>query len=204
MSCQKTNQIYEMKKEREIFSGLGQTSITIGNNKDRKGLESNIPDDKRCSVEDGDSLSNHMSSHENGAKAISSGKRNPYIEQSIQGITINLVKGDFKTITSRKKYRGMFHQIHLSQKSAHWLGDVDLKEILNRDNEHESKRRIQSIISVETTKFMFPLKEKQQAAMKTKIIEIGRKNGLNPLGHVEESLDSHVSRLRDLSIVCFY
>lgn len=142
-----TGQEYQMKKERDIFSGLGETSELKVLDNAFKGVD--LRGKEECTPKD-----------ENNAKVT-------------DGIKIIPIKGSLKSIANKKKYNNLFDHVHLSQQSSHQLGEGYLKTVLKNDSEHCSH---QSRASVETPKYLFALKEKIREDMKAKVVDMGRKN----------------------------
>lgn len=181
-----------MRKERDIFSGLGQESNYISN----KDVENHALASHKSSNDDGHPLDSKDDQKEEPQTVVMLKGRNQIIERSIDGISINLLKGDLNSIMSKRKYTDFFHQIHLSHQSAHFLGRGDFKKIFKHI---ESTCKVRPIISAETGKFIFPLQRKDRDVLNSKILEMGTANGLLPVGIDESS--SHVSH--DLNVICF-
>ena len=181
-----------MKKERDIFSGLGETTPK---------------EDGGQVVEDGSELTIEMLDNENVEKQNSDTttsdnamkERHAYIEQSINRINIIPLRGDLKSITNKKKYKNLFHQVHLSQQSAHFLGKSFLREIVRVSDEDATCK---STVSVETGRFIFPLSEEKRNEMNSTIINMGSSNHFTHIGFGEVGSDS-ADRIRDMSSVSF-
>lgn len=211
-----TNQHYEMKKERDIFSGLGQE------------LESSqIPSDESPSrnkestmkIELLDENNEETNIHEESVKEMSNKAattnspvepaannsigRDECIEKSIDGINIILLKGDLKTIASKRKYKNKFHQVHLSQHAAHNLGESYLRDVVETDFEDELRGDgISSTITIETGKFIFPLQKKEHVKLSSKIVEMGETSGFVPIT-ANDNFDDSMNQMENLNILSF-
>ncbi len=182
-----------MKKERDIFSGLGQDSNCMSN-KDEDNHE--LSSHKSSNHDEQHTLDSQDNQGEEHQSVEMLKGRNLIMERSIDGISIILIKGDLNNIMSKRKYTDFFHQIHLSHQSAHFLGSEEFKKIMKHLG---STCKVRPIISAETGKFIFPLQKKDRDVMHSKILEMGTANGLIPVG-IDKN-NSHLSH--DLNMICF-
>jgi len=90
----------------------------------------------------------------------------PNVITSLNGINIIPVLGNLQTL-AKQKYQDRFDYVFLSQHSAHWLGNQEFKAALGD----------QAIIEVETGKFVYQLKEKDQLQLVQKITSIAEESG---------------------------
>ena len=204
-----------MRKERDIFSGLGQELDPSQSPSDK-----NTSRDKESTIEIEllDENCKEMNIHEENDKetineeavakknlieeSIAKNPRDECIKKSIDGINIILLKGDLKTIASKRKYKNKFNQIHLSQHAAHNLGESHLRDLVNDDIGDQLRDDISGIVTVETGKFIFPLQKKEHAKLSAKIIGMGKENGFVPSSRNENSGD-FVNEMDDLSVIGF-
>ena len=136
-----------MEIEHNIFSGLGNME-----NARTAGVDAEVSS-KSCS----------------GKQALQEGpedEMDPNVIASLNGINIIPVLGNLQTL-SKQKYQDRFDYVFLSQHTAHWLGNQEFKAALGD----------QAIIEVETGKFVYQLKEKDQLQLVEKIMSIAEENG---------------------------
>lgn len=189
-----------MKMERDIFSGLGQNNPQI-QEIEIDGFKRSYEDRTDEALDD----NNHPNPIDTPTEELVVGTASEELdeklnclEQSIAEIRIHLIKGDLKTITSKKKFKNFFHQVHFSHQSAHSLEESCLKEIIKNDTKDGSP----SLVTVETGKFIFPLPKQEQNDMNSKIIEMGTSNGLLPL-NFDVSAENLRDKTKDLNVICF-
>jgi predicted house-cleaning noncanonical NTP pyrophosphatase (MazG superfamily) len=146
----KTGSKYEMVIEHDIFSGLGD---------DRKSKPIVGSDDDK----------NNKASPElnSGNRAFQEGdETNPNVMAALDGLTVIPVLGNAQTL-SRKKYQGRFDFVFLSQHAAHWMRNPEFKSALGN----------QAVVEVETGKFVYQLKKKDQLQLLEKINSIASASG---------------------------
>ena len=104
-----------------------------------------------------------------GEQALQEGaedKMDPNVIAALNGINIIPVLGNLQTL-SKQKYQDRFDYVFLSQHTAHWLGNEEFKSALGD----------QAIIEVETGKFVYQLKAKDELKLVEKIMSIAEENG---------------------------
>lgn len=138
-----------MNFEHDIFSGLGN----------KKGKLQTT-----AGLDDAEAGSEPNSGKRGGA--LQGDETNPNVIAALDGITIIPVLGDVHTL-SKKKYRGRFDFAFLSQHAAHWLRNQEFKSALSN----------QAVVEVETGKFVYQLKEKDQLQLLEKINSLAMANG---------------------------
>ncbi len=179
-----------MKKEHDIFSGLGESTCTCN---ELKELESAC---KSVDLDLHDGKQEFLSKDENddtNAPPVQNLKtkmndENEPIHEATNGIKIIPLKGNLKTIASKKKYKHLFDHVHLSQQSAHLLREDYLRTILKSDSGRGSSVSIDgssnvSSISVETAKYLFAINEHLRDEIKNKILDMGRENSFSTSQH---------------------
>ena len=137
--------------EHDIFSGLGN---------DRKS---------KANVGSDDDKNNKASPELNsGNRAFQEGdETNPNVMMAaLDGFTVIPVLGNVQTL-SRKKYHGRFDFVFLSQHAAHWMRNPEFKSALGN----------QAVVEVETGKFVYQLKKKDQLQLLEKINSIASASG---------------------------
>jgi len=174
-----------MQIEHDIFSGLGETTLS---NKDNESLGS-----------EGDALTNNVEPDLNAT--AEEDKRNDNIMSALNGISIIPLLGDFKSLT-RTKYKNFFDHVYLSQHSAHWMGFDEFKSILrsSEDGHASSASSSTGTVEVETGKFIFQLKEKDQIALLDKITSLAQGNGFV---RVDEGGSTNTEDMLHLNTISF-
>lgn len=202
-----------MKKERDIFSGLGQEiehCSPVPSDEYRSKNEEETVKIELLDENSEDSNIHEESVKETRNKAVipNSHVEEPFsnnslcrgdcIEKSINGVNIILLKGDLKTVASKNKYKNKFHQVHLSQHAAHNFGESYLRDLVKTDSEDQLEvDDVSGTIMVETGKFIFPLHKKEHAKLSSKIVEMGEKSGF-----VHINTDS-TNQMEDLNTIRF-
>jgi hypothetical protein len=169
-----------MKKERDIFSGLGEVADEK-ESRDESKLTVELLDENiqkgSMDVNTSDKVATQMNPISEPQQNPSKQKRK-CIGQSMNGIRIIPLKGSLKSIAQKSKYKNFFNHVQLSQASAHFLEQGSMKDILKSKPSHRSS---QSTVSVETAKFMFPVAKKMQSEIITKIVDMGTSSNFEPI-----------------------
>ena len=97
--------------------------------------------------------------------------------QFMDGVRIIPLKGDLNSLTRKRKFKNFFAKIHLSQHSAHFVGEGFLRDlILPKSNE-----TVSGVVSVERSKYLFALSENQRKEIDAKILNLASTNDLFPV-----------------------
>lgn len=166
-----------MKMQSDIFSGLGEQF--------RKQEESDEPKPSSASADDGNKASDETlgmitsdAPKKDTSSSSSSSKDIKFTEKSFEGVNIIPFRGDLSSLSKKKKYRNLFKQIHLSQHTAHLLGDKHVQDFLKIGSDSDDDTSSPSIISVESSKYLFALNDKERKAIDTRIMELSSSNNL--------------------------
>ena len=150
-----------MRSEGDIFSGLGEQK----GKQQFEEVAENLSDEsnKSCGKEDFNCKRGFM-----------------------DGVRIIPLKGELNSLSKKKKFRNFFAQIHLSQHTAHFVGEEFLRELLSqkRNDEMES-----GVVSVESSKYLFALSENQRKEINAKILSLASTNDLLPV-HTNDKIQA--------------
>ena len=137
-----------MKKEGDIFSGLGEGEYAKSNISE--GNE-NVRLPKQNQNED-------VNTDNTGVE-----------DKILNGIKIIPLGGNFTSLLEKRKFKEHFHHINFSLQSAHFLECKEIKSLLQTRN---------ASVSVEGGKYIHPLTDDILKAQMEKILQLAQENGL--------------------------
>ncbi|KAG5186852.1 hypothetical protein JKP88DRAFT_276249 [Tribonema minus] len=168
-----TGTMYKMSKPHDIYSGLGEEA----------------PEGERCTVEElldtveeepeaqpqvnmdskrgggetqGPVATVRQELQEGAPEGEQSRLAERYRAETFAGVTIHLLSGELGAHLSRQRYRRAFDRVHLSGTAAQYASSAAINEVLAPE----------ATISVDTAKYLVPLRPDQQEAWVTKVKEM--------------------------------
>jgi hypothetical protein len=133
---------------------------------------SQIPSETKCSTSPTPTaVSDVTPAAESSASAPSS-----IAFDALHGISIIPLLGNLDDFLSKKKkYQGRFDYVFLSQGVAQWIGSNNFKSILRCPTD-DGREKV--LVEVESGKYIFQLKEKDQKALHERIKSLAEGQGL--------------------------
>ncbi|KAG6968245.1 hypothetical protein JG687_00003858 [Phytophthora cactorum] len=174
-----TGKMYQMGKEHDIFSGIGDTDADNGPLGDKP-----VP---RFEELDGDANQSKQTEEyvENLHKhQVATQRCAETIKETLQGVKIVPLTGNIEDLFSKKRYTGLFDYAFISSQQCHTLQPSE-------DVEQQARATITNIlkdgavVDVESSVFMLPLNEEQRALYVAKLQEWTAHHSLKPTFNFE-------------------
>ncbi|KAG3116252.1 hypothetical protein PI124_g3807 [Phytophthora idaei] len=171
-----TGKMYQMGKEHDIFSGIGDADADNGPLGDKPAPRfEELDGDANQSKQTEENLHKHQVATQRCAETI---------KETLQGVKIVPLTGNIEDLFSKKRYTGLFDYAFISSQQCHTLQPSE-------DVEQQARATITNIlkdgavVDVESSVFMLPLNEEQRALYVAKLQEWTAHHSLKPTFNFE-------------------
>ncbi|KAG1689419.1 hypothetical protein DVH05_002221 [Phytophthora capsici] len=186
---------YQMEKEHDIFSGIGD--VDDSNNQSKE-------DEPTLRFEELDENTEQLNTteretHKQEAAAAKAKRRAEMIKESLKGVKIVPLTGKIEDIFSKKRYSSLFDYVFVSSQQCHVLQPSE-------DVEQQATAKFTRIlkegatVDIESSVFMLPLQEQQRVLYVTKLEEWTAHHSLQPtftFGDKKEPSNDDMTKIKN-------